>query len=552
MRPLTVLVLALFIPLVALCAMRPVQRGVTVLTSWLARVARRQWLALSVVFIIALLSMALPSILGSMPVPAIHDEFAYLLAADTFAHGRMTNPTHRHWPHFETFHVIHQPSYSSKFPPGQGLALALGQVLWCPLLGAWLSTAAACAASAWMLRPRVGPTWALLGGILASLHQTVHWWSQSYWGGAVAMLGGALLGGGAARLLHRRPRAAHAILLTLGVAILAISRPFEGLITTLIVAVFLAIDLLRRFDLARLLRRIILPAALVLVPSAGALGYYNWRITRSATTMPYVVHQQKYMVAPLFHWQSTRPVPDYRHEVLRRFFLYDELPVHEKQQALAGFLDEARTKIIALGRAYLQPPLLALPLVVAIVSLFTARGRRGWKFDVLALLVCVLLPLAHMLLTPWMRIQYMAPALPFLMALIIVGMRRMISWKTRGISIGSAIVAAIFVAHVIAGIAWAVEYNRREQLEPGRARAALVRYLEEQPGRDLVLVRYAPSHSPNSEWVFNAADIDASPIVFARAISPDEDQSLIDYFDDRHVWLLTVEAGNVLEFRRVK
>ncbi|MDB5319791.1 MAG: hypothetical protein JWN40_1422 [Phycisphaerales bacterium] len=70
--------------------------------------------------------------------PVVQDEYSYLIQAHMIAQGRLWMPRHEVADAFDTFHVISDPVYASKYFPGPGLAIALalklGLAPWVPSL----------------------------------------------------------------------------------------------------------------------------------------------------------------------------------------------------------------------------------------------------------------------------------------------------------------------------------------------------------------------------------------------------------------------------------
>jgi hypothetical protein len=507
------------------------------------RVARRRGVLVVLIGLLAFGVSAALSVLGRMPEPSVHDEFSYLLAADTFAKGRLTNPTHPLWVHFESFHIIQQPTYASKYPPGQGMMLALGQIVsGFPIVGVWISSGLACAAICWMLLAWLPPRWAALGGILVALHPGVLLaWSQSYWGGTVAAMGGALLFGAWRRII-RQPRIRDAFLLGVGLLVLANSRPYEGVLVSLPVAVSLLVWMLGKGapKVRVALERIVLPVLGMLALTVGAMGYYNWRVTGNALRTPYQVYEDTYAPMPLFLWQRPRPMPEHRHPLIRDFYSFNEYLFRE-QRSPRGLAWMVWHKVKTYWTFYQGGRYLRLALTIPLITLpWLLRDRWSRR----AMLICGVLAVG-LLIEPWMQPHYAAPATSLVVMLVVQALRYLRLWHWHGRPAGRWLVSSIVVVAIVSFIVAFGQQMQAKWFGWQFERARIVSELKADGKRHLVLVRYGPNHHPNNEWVYNKADVDDARVVWARETDLPQTQRLLEYFRDRQAWLMEIDIDHV-------
>jgi hypothetical protein len=426
-----------------------------------------------------------------IPTPRVADDFSYLLLGDTLAHFRLANPPHPMHRFFEGVFVFQDPSWSSIFPLGQGLALAFGELLFrLPWAGVVLSVGLLCALIYWMLCGWVEPAWALCGGLLAALEfGPLSSWMNTYWGGAVSGIAGCLVFGA---LPRRRTR--DAVILGIGLSLQLLTRPFE-FVLLLAVVLFFAIP-----------RRSLAIAALTLVPAFGLTLLQNKQVTGHWTTLPYQLSRYQYGVPATFRFQPN-PIP-------HRPLTPEQQIDYDSQVAVHDAPFDPATRVRFYRFFFLAPLYLVLPLFLP--ALKEARFVR-----VAAAIALFSLGDAFY---PYFYPHYIAAVACLFVLISVKGLEQLSRFKA-----GREAVTFILVLCLADFIYQAATSPATDP----EGRIAIANQLANAPGKQLVFVRPG-AH----DWIHNAADIDAAPVVWALDLGPAEDAELRRYYPDRHAWLL--------------
>jgi hypothetical protein len=257
--------------------------------------------------------------------------------------------------------------------------------------------------------------------------------------------------------------------------------------------------------------------------------------------MPYAVYQHERDASPKLIFQQPVVVKPQTDKTILWFNALEDTTYRNARTA-TGRVNYVR-QVFSDFFALVIPVGLVLPLLLLPLA---ARGRRT-RFAV----VTVVWTIAVMGLSTWFLPHYAAP----LVGLVLVAYGECLLWLSKlsvgRRQIGRQIAAATVVAWFLIGVgnisffyASRMRGSTNGPLAWAVQRRLIADTLSHGGQRNLVVVRYGGTHRPDAEWVYNAADIDGSPVVWARDMGAAGNAPLLNYFRERRAWLVEVDGNN--------
>jgi hypothetical protein len=479
------------------------------------------------------------------PLPSGADDFGYVLLADTLGHFRMANPTHPLHQFFEAVFILQQPTYSSIYPLGQGLVLAIGCFLFGSFwAGVLLSAAAFCALCFWMLRGWLSPKWAFAGGLLTVMQfGPLNSWTNTYWGGAVSACAGCLTFGALPRMRRSledpdpRMLLRYGALLGAGLAVQLLTRPFEFVLLLVSVLVY-CLSVFSNLSRLKLVSRALAVALAMMFGALLLTLVQNRSVTGSYFTLPYMLSRYQYGVPTSFTFQPN-PQP-------HRALTSEQDLDYRAQAAIHGPGGDSLKAWFArlLFRFRYLRFFLFPPLYLALFFFVPSLRRAQWAW----VAGTAIFFLAGTNFYPYFFPHYVAAIAPLLILIALKGLENCAHLSTNG-GVTSRLLIALCGAHFL--FWYCIHISASERLLPATryetgdyinsddpdGRIAVNQQLSRISGQQLVFVHYSPSHR-FQEWIANRAVIDSARIVWALDLGSQENQNLIRYFPSRKYWLL--------------
>ncbi len=337
-------------------------------------------------------------------------------------------------------------------------------------------------------------------------------------------LGGILVLGAYPRLM-KKPRWRDASLAGLGVFLLIVNRPFEGMFFCLPFALLLAVQLVSLITATAWTDalRLAMPPLVFAIAGLGLTLADNQANTGDPLVAPYQLNRIQHAHAPTFITSdyNVPTNPDVPPHAARAydFELGEDLDRSLERQARKFAVKLRRAFLFYLGPILLVPFVFGLPGLLRRPVAFAA-GVSTW------------VGMAFIFFT-WP--YYVVPVIGVVLLSIALGFGQMRRVAWRGRQVGVALSRLLVVALIVSMV---VEIGHNATRKPEIYRSTIEARLEQIPGRDLVIVRPAPDDSPLVQWVYNRADIDAASIVWVNDLGSAENRRLLEHFSDRKVWTL--------------
>ena len=387
----------------------------------------------------------------------------------------------------------------------------------------------------WMLAAWVPPGWALFAGLQVAIALAAgHYWMYSYWGGALTASGAALLLGVYGRIRRSRELCRGPVVgLALGITL--ITRPFEG--TGLAVGVATGIILLVITNRVSLRRwALFTGGAVALLAIFGTWQLiYNARVTGDAFTLPYALHVRRFAVAPLVWFLPLTSGKQYPNPRVAQLHRDSELRPYKKVKStgpVGHLFNRASVFLFLATYKWLGPAVLAFLLYCV---------RRHDRAVLEITVVGCIAAIPNYLATDYY--EHYSAAL--LMVLFVACMRML--WRVGQWRRSAAGIILFGWLLYIPIKSYADPTYRVNWWQPPdgdkftRARARVLEHVRHVGYKHVILVRYAPGKR-NWQWVYNLADIDNSPVIWAVDLGS-RNTEVEKYYPDRFLWRVDASDG---------